>query len=208
MSTHAALESRPGPPAVTALSVARPAGDAPLTVGLAAILCAIAFAADGGLQIGRTTPVEMGLILGGGLAVAGAVLVAPRRERLWGAGTLALLIALAALTALSIVWAAQPADAWLEANRTLAYASVFAAAVGLAHALPGRWSAVLGGVTLAAVAISAYALLTKVFPGALNPDEVYARLREPFDYWNAVGLMAALGVPGCLWLGARRASTT
>jgi len=204
LSTHAALESRPGPPAVTALSVARPAGDAPLTVGLAAILCAIAFAADGGLQIGRTTPVEMGLILGGGLAVAGAVLVAPRRERLWGAGTLALLIALAALTALSIVWAAQPADAWLEANRTLAYAFVFAAAVGLAHALPGRWSAVLGGVTLAAVAISAYALLTKVFPGALNPDEVYARLREPFDYWNAVGLMAALGVPGCLWLGARR----
>ena len=25
-----------------------------------------------------------------------------------------------------------------------------------------------------------YALLTKVFPGALNPDEIYARLRVPF----------------------------
>ena len=37
---------------------------------------------------------------------------------------------------------------------------------------------------------------TKVFPGALSPDEIYARLREPFGYWNAVGLMAALGVPG------------
>ena len=47
-------------------------------------------------------------------------------------------------------------------------------------------------------------MLTKVFPGALNPDEIYARLREPFGYWNAVGLTAALGVPGCLWLGARR----
>src|SRR5438094_63377 len=41
-------------------------------------------------------------------------------------------------------------------------------------------------------------------PGALNPGETYARLREPFGYWNAVGLMAALGLPGCLWLGARR----
>lgn len=33
-------------------------------------------------------------------------------------------------------------------------------------------------------------MLTKIFPGALNPDEVYARLREPFGYWNSVGLTA------------------
>ena len=108
------------------------------------------------------------------------------------------------LTALSITWAAQPADAWVEANRTLAYTAVFAAAVALAHSVPGRWSAVLGAITLAAVTMSAYAMLTKILPGALNPDEIYARLREPFGYWNSVGLMAALGVPGCLWLGARR----
>jgi tetratricopeptide (TPR) repeat protein len=203
LSTHAAVDSS-RPPGVTALSVPRPGADALVTIGLAAILCAIAFAADGGLQIGRTTPAEMGLILGGGLAVAGAVLLAPRRERLWGSGPLALLLALAVLTAVSITWAAQPSDAWQEANRTLAYVAVFAAAVALAHAAPRRWSAVLGAITLAAVAISAYALLTKILPGALNPDEVYARLREPFGYWNSVGLMAALGVPGCLWLGARR----
>jgi tetratricopeptide (TPR) repeat protein len=203
LSTRAAVDSS-RPPGVAALSVPRPGADALVTIGLAAILCAIAFAADGGLQIGRTTPAEMGLILGGGLAVSGAVLLAPRRERLWGSGSLALLLALAVLTAVSIMWAAQPSDAWQEANRTLAYVAVFAAAVALAHAAPRRWSAVLGAITLAAVAISAYALLTKILPGALNPDEVYARLREPFGYWNSVGLMAALGVPGCLWLGARR----
>ena len=62
----------------------------------------------------------------------------------------------------------------------------------------------LGAITLACVVISAYAVLTKVLPGALNPDEIYARLREPFGYWNSVGLMAALGVPGVLWLGTRR----
>jgi cytochrome c-type biogenesis protein CcmH/NrfG len=79
-----------------------------------------------------------------------------------------------------------------------------AAGVALVRLFPARWSSLLGGVVLASVGICAYALLTKVFPGALNADEVYARLREPFGYWNAVGLMAALGAPACLWLGARR----
>jgi hypothetical protein len=175
-----------------------------LTVGLAAIICAVAFAADGGLNLGRTTPAEMALILGGGVAVAGALLLAPRRERLWGIGPLACLLGLALLTALSITWAASPSEAWVETNRTLAYCAVFAAAIALAHSVPGRWSAILGAITLSAIAISAYAVLTKVFPGALNPDEIYARLREPFGYWNSVGLAAALGVPGCLWLGSRR----
>ncbi|HUR86473.1 MAG TPA: O-antigen ligase family protein [Solirubrobacteraceae bacterium] len=207
MSTPAAFEhpARPATsPGATALSVARPRADALLTTGLAAIICAVAFGAQGGLLIGRATPAEMALVLGGGLAVAAAALVAARRERLWGSVPLLALVALAVLTALSIGWAAQPADAWLEANRTLAYVAVFAAAVAAAHAAPGRWSAVLGAITLAAVVVSGYAVLTKILPGALNPDETFARLREPFGYWNSVGLMAALGVPGCLWLGARR----
>ncbi|HVF79581.1 MAG TPA: O-antigen ligase family protein [Solirubrobacteraceae bacterium] len=201
MSTHVALEDhgRAG-----ALSVPTPAVHTLLTVGLAAIVCAVALVADGGLRVGRTTPAEIGLILGGGVAVGGALLLAPRRERVWGLGPLLLLTALAVLTALSITWAANPSEAWLEANRTLAYTAVFAAAVALAHSVPGRWSAVVGAITLSAVAISGYAVLTKIFPGALNPDEIYARLREPFGYWNSVGLAAALGVPGCLWLGTRR----
>ena len=29
------------------------------------------------------------------------------------------------------------------------------------------------------------------------------RLRAPLDYWNAVGLIAALGLAPCLWAGAR-----
>jgi hypothetical protein len=38
----------------------------------------------------------------------------------------------------------------------------------------------------------------------LAADDSYARLRAPYDYWNAVGLTAAFGVPPALWLGARR----
>jgi hypothetical protein len=83
LSTHAALEDsgRAG-----ALSVPSPALQTLLTAGLAAIVCAIAFSADGGLNVARTTPVEIALVLGGGVAVAAALLLAPRRERLWGAG--------------------------------------------------------------------------------------------------------------------------
>ena len=63
-----------------ALSVPTPAVHTLLTVGLAAIVCAVAFAADGGLNLGRTTPAEMALILGGGVAVVGraAARAAPR----------------------------------------------------------------------------------------------------------------------------------
>jgi len=168
------------------------------------MICAVAFSADGGLQVGRTTPAEIALIAGGGLSGAGALLLAPRRERAWGIWSVILLAALAALTALSIGWAANPSDAWVEANRTFAYLATFAGAAALAHVVPHRWGALLGAIALACVVISAYAVLTKVLPAALNPDEVYSRLSEPFGYWNAVGLMAALGVPGALWLGTRR----
>jgi hypothetical protein len=196
--------SVPDPAGPAATATASPLAQTLSTTGLAAILCAVAFTADGGLQIERTTPVEIGLILGGGLAVAGSILLAPRRSRLWGVTPLVLMIALAVLTALSLTWAASPSDAYLEANRTFAYLAVFAAAVALANTVPDRWGAVVGAITLSAVAISAYAVLTKIAPGPLNPDETFARLREPFDYWNSVGLAAALGVPGVLWLGTRR----
>ena len=33
----------------------------------------------------------------------------------------------------------------------------------------------------------------------------YARLYEPYGYWNALGLTAAMGAICCMWLGARRA---
>ena len=69
---------------------------------------------------------------------------------------------------------------------------------------PARWAGLLYGVLAGSVLVCAWALLTKVFPAALAPDETFARLRAPFDYWNSVGLTAALAVPPLLWLAARR----
>ena len=52
--------------------------------------------------------------------------------------------------------------------------------------------------------ISGYALLVKVFPAALDANDQFGRLQAPFQYWNATGLIGALGLAPCLWAGARR----
>jgi O-antigen ligase len=103
-----------------------------------------------------------------------------------------------------VLWSVQPDASWLEANRTIAYALAFVGGVTLAREAPYRWDSLIGGVLLSSIAICGYALATKVFPDALAHDEIYARLRSPYGYWNAIGLTAALAVPGCLWLGTRR----
>jgi O-Antigen ligase len=174
------------------------------TLGVGALLAAVSFGAGGGQSLASVTRVELLLILVGGVASALAILVAPAGTRVRGGVVLALLACLAALAALSIAWAVNPADAWLEANRLFAYAAAFAAALALAHVAPQRWPSAIGGVLLATTAVCGYALLTKLFPEWLNEFELFARLRAPFGYWNAVGLIGALAVPAALWLGARR----
>lgn len=172
---------------------------------LALALGWVVIEANGGLRVGDVTTVEIALDLVAGVVAAVAALTAAARRA--AAPTVAAVGAFGAfvvLSGVSTIWSVAPDQSWLEANRLVSYLAVFAIGVLLARLAPGRWPALLGGVTLAAVAVSAWALMHKVLPGWLAPDEVYARLREPFGYWNAVGLMAALGVPGCLWVGARR----
>lgn len=178
-----------------------------LALGLAAVLAAIVFAGTGGLTLGRTTNVEIAVTLGGAAIAAVCALIAPVPRRAWGGWTLALLAALAVFTVVSIVWSVQPSDSWQEANRSLSYVAAFGAAIALARLTPRGSGWVVSGVLLACLAACLYALATKVFPGSLNHDEFYARLREPFGYWNAVGLMGALAVPPLLWLGTRRESS-
>ncbi|HEV7528810.1 MAG TPA: O-antigen ligase family protein [Solirubrobacteraceae bacterium] len=175
------------------------------TLLIAAVLCFVAFVAGGGLNLGDMTTVEISLTLGAGVVAATAVLLGPAGLRAYGAWPLALLIAFAALTAVSVVWSVQPDDSFKDAGRMLAYCGVFGAAIVLARTVPGRWPAVLGGVVLAAVVVCGYALLTKVFPDQLDAGDIYSRLRAPYSYWNAIGLTAATGAIGCMWLGARRA---
>jgi hypothetical protein len=201
------LSTVAAPPSTRALSGRRalrvPAAELLFGAALTVALTAIGLRAGGGLSLGSTTKVEMPLDVAGGLLAGLAVLSAGGR-RWWGGLTVAVFAVLAGLTALSITWAIQPSDAWLETNRTISYVAVVAGGAALARTCGAWWSAVLGAIVASTTAICLWAILTKVFPGTLAADEIYARLREPFGYWNAVGLTAALGVPPTLWLGARR----
>jgi hypothetical protein len=171
----------------------------------AAIFSLITFYAGGGLPaVQQMTTMEIVLTLGCGLVVAGTVILTPSGRRAYGLWPVVLLLAFTALSTLSVVWSVQPDASWQDAGRMLAYSAVFGVSVVLARAAPARWPAVLGGVTLAAVAVCGYALLTKVFPARLDAHDIYARLQAPYGYWNATGLTAAIGVIGCMWLGARR----
>ncbi|MHB8658443.1 MAG: O-antigen ligase family protein [Solirubrobacteraceae bacterium] len=177
--------------------------DRRLAVLLAGALAVLAFVTAGGVDLAPNSWAEIALVVIGATAAGSVVLLGAGGPR-WGMGTVGLFLALSVLTAGSIGWSVVPDSSWVEAGRTLSYLAAFAAAAALARVWPARWRALIGGVTLFAVLLSAYALLVKVVPGALDPHDTLGRLKAPFDYWNATGLLAALALPGCLWVGSRR----
>lgn len=175
------------------------------TLAVAGGLCFVTFLAGGGLQLASMTTLELVLTLAAGAVVAGVVVLAPPGTRAYGSWSAGLLLAFTALTGLSVVWSVAPDASWQDAGRMLAYSGVFASAIAVVWIAPNGWRALLGGVVLAAVAVCVYALLTKTLPDRLDATDIYARLHAPYGYWNAIGLTAAMGAIGCLWLGARRA---
>jgi hypothetical protein len=174
-----------------------------LTLSIGAGLTAITFVTTGGVDLAPNTLTEIALVFVGAALVAAAAVTRPA-GRLWGGTAVVLFAALTALTLASISWSVQPSDSWIEANRTLSYLAAFAGAVALARIAPARWASIVVAIAIAATAVCGYALLVKVFPASLDPQEFLGRLRAPFTYWNAVGLMAALGLPPCVWAGAQR----
>jgi hypothetical protein len=173
------------------------------SVALGAALATVAFVAKGGSDLATTTWVELALVIGGALVVAAAVLHG-RGGSLDGGFALLAFVALAGVTALSVLWSVAPDLSWNEANRTLAYLIVFAAGMAVARMAPDGWAVLLRAILVAVTAVVGYALLSRVFPESLAPDELYARISQPYGYWNAVGITAAIGIPPAVWLGARR----
>jgi len=169
---------------------------------LAAAVVGVALGARGGNGLERTTIVELLAIAVGGVAVCAAVLFA-RRGPAYGATAVAAFAALAGVTALSVDWSIAPDISYVEAGRTFAYMAVFAGAVALARLMPDG-AAVARAIVLATVAICAYGLAARVWPASFDEVAFTGRIGQPFDYWNALAGMAALGIVPAIWLGARR----
>ena len=177
----------------------------PWSLGFAGLLCLLSFYAKGGLDLETTTASEIGLTALATIVLAAGALRLRRGSAAHGLGPSLLLLAFALLSAVSLVWSVQPDNSWRDAARLIAYAFVFAAATILARLGTRRWPALLGGIALASTIVCGYALLTKSLPNHFEEANRYARLYEPYGYWNALGLTAAMGAVCCLWLGARRA---
>jgi hypothetical protein len=117
---------------------------------------------------------------------------APGRLRVAFAG---LMVALGAWTALSATWSISSAASIREVERMLVYV-----ALALAVALVlrrGDGTGVLAGLLVGTVLVSSYALGTRLLPDRLHtvPDPTANnRLAEPLGYWNALGLLAVMGV--------------
>ena len=158
-------------------------------VVLGGALAGVAFGAAGGSELGRTTIVEVLLVLLGGAVIAATIAWSPA-GRVHGATSVGLFAALAVLTGLSVTWAVVPSLSYVEAGRTFAYLAVFASAVAGARLFPRAAPVAITGIVLAATAAVTYALAARVWPASLGETEISNRIGQPFQYWNAVGTTA------------------
>lgn len=111
----------------------------------------------------------------------------------YGAGAVALAL-LAAWTLLSQTWSDAPARAFVEYDRVLLYLLGFVV-VGAVGRTPDRLRWVLRGVAAAAFVVCLSGLVTRLAPDVwqVDPGPVADRLGYPVGYWNALGLLAAIG---------------
>jgi len=173
--------------------------DRPPVVALAVLVALLGVAgyaafAGGGRGQPEEARVEVALALLGVVAAAawlGARSLRPRVQPATLAG-LVLLAGLAAWTGASLAWSVTPDASWSELNRTLGYLLAVALAAAVAGSFPRAPARAAAGLLVIGVAVALYALAGKVLPGVVEHTEFVARLREPLEYWNALGLLCAL----------------
>ena len=191
----------------------RPALAAPGLAGwmLALLLACATYAAfaGGAAAIPAESRVQVGVAFAAllaGLGIASGALGAARSPLAWAG--VALLGLFALFSALSVSWSAAPAESWLAANRAVEYTAVVAIVLVAAPSVARAQKLGLVMLTVLGLVIALYALGGKLFPtvsvGPINLDQAsqFARLRAPFGYWNALGLLLVMSMPGCLWVAA------
>jgi O-Antigen ligase len=126
-----------------------------------------------------------------------AALVAPRPLPVSAAGRTAIvaLTLLSAWSLLSLRWAPIGDRAQDDVQRLLLYLGFFGAAMAFLREASLR-RALEPALALSAFAVVAYALSERLLPGVFELDRsasAAGRLEQPLTYWNAMGLISALG---------------
>jgi hypothetical protein len=200
------------PPAVAAARLLRPSSRAPraLLAALAAVVLYAAFA-DGATTMPRESWVQLGLLLLAGGAAVRALYAGDLRPSAAPGAWLAvgLLAAHAVWSGVTILWSVAPDRSWVELNRGLAYVVMLLLGMAVGSSLPRAAERAVQAFGVVAVLVALYALGGKTVPGLsigglvdLDHASGLSRLREPFGYWNALGLFMVLGVPGFLRLAS------
>jgi hypothetical protein len=124
-----------------------------------------------------------------------------------------LLVAFAAWTGLSALWAPAAETALTEFNRVTLYVGILA--IGVLASRRGEAARFVDGLALGLVAVGVLALLSRFFPDLTSTQAqlqrtlpgAQARLSYPVGYWNGLGSLVALGFPLLLaGASARRAA--
>jgi hypothetical protein len=125
---------------------------------------------------------------------------------------LGVLLGFALWTAASALWGENAETSIARGAQALVYAAVLALALVVPR--PRTSAMYVNGIALGIVGIEVLALLSRFIPGLVEGDsiapflgsQVAARLSYPIGYWNALGILAGLGMP-CLLRIATSAET-
>jgi O-antigen ligase len=100
-------------------------------------------------------------------------------------------------------WSDSPARALVEFNRVLLYLLALLLFGSMRHS-PKRVRLMAWGLALAFTAVCTAGLLTRTLPDVFTiaQDFQTERLSYPIGYWNALGMMASLGVVLCVHLAS------
>jgi hypothetical protein len=147
---------------------------------------------------------EIALVIWWILGLGFALRLLPRSPaRARGLLPLAVLLALAAWTAVGFAWTESAERTTAELARTVGFAGLLLLVPALVTTR--TWRTVAGGLALAALGVSALAVASRLFPGPFPRDLAISglgahRLNYPFNYWNALGVWGAMAIAmGAAW---------